>query len=427
MEYLLLGFLGLAALFLGFLFWNKPTLLIYAIILFCFVSDLFVSFLHIPESIRYVADLLSIYLMVIGVVLMLIKPHKLYANVPFILIGIMVLIAVMSYVVNEYRFVSFGVGVFQFFRGFCFFIACICVLKKEDVERLTKWFIFAAFANLLVSLFEYFVLHQSWDNNGGLFGTIVGCNGKMNLFMVLAITIAAVLYMNKKLSVWLTIGVMLCCLIAATVSELKIFYLEFILCIVLVVLFSKPNKKTIGFLLGGGIAVWIGVMVLGKMYPNFEDFFSLEAMLEYATEDYGTSKGSLNRLSGVFVMLSDYLRLPVQKVFGLGLGNAHVGTSFYNQYEYLKYIFFYSSYVVTEVGITGLVTLVGFYIVNAVVSLRFFFQKKEGTVYFLIAATSSVMSVVLMIYDTSLISVTSYLMYFWLAVPYIMMKRPKEQ
>ncbi|MBQ3029098.1 MAG: hypothetical protein IJD26_08440 [Lachnospiraceae bacterium] len=425
MTYILLGFLGLAVILFGCLFWDKPTLLIYGIILFCFVNDMLISFFAVPEAIRYVADLLSIYLMVIGVVMVFIRPWKLHAGIPIAIIGLLALVAVASYCFNDYSIVSFGVGVFQFFRGFCFFIACICILQKEDVNRLMNLFLVAAFANLAVSLFEYFRYHAKWDNNGGLFGIIVGCNGKMNLYIVIVSVIVAVLYLHKKISVVPAVGVLGSCLITATISELKIYYLELILCIALVVLFSKPSKKTVAFVVGGGIAIWLAILVLGELYPLFRDFFNLESMLEYATEDYGTSEGSVNRLSGVPMMLSDYLHTPMQKTFGLGLGNAHEGTAFYNQHEYLKYVYFYVSYVVTEMGLAGLLGLMSFFLINGVISIRFAFRDKENFPYYLISGVVSVFSIVFIIYDSSLITVTSYLLYFWLAVPYIMKKEQK--
>lgn len=427
MTYILLGFLGLAVILFGCLLWDKPTLLIYGVILFCFVSDLLISFFAVPETIRYVADLLSIYLMVMGMVMVFIKPWKLSAGVPLAVIGLLALIAVASYCFNKYSVLTFGIGAFQFFRGFCFFAACICILQKDDVKRLMNWFIIAAYANLAVSLFEYFRYHAKWDNNGGLFGIIVGCNGKMNLYIVIVSVIVAVLYLHKKMSVVPAVGVLGSCLITATISELKIYYLELILCIALAVLFSKPSKKTIAFVVGGGLAIWLAVMVLGELYPLFKDFFNLESMLEYATEDYGTSEGSVNRLSGVQIMLSDYLHTPMQKMFGLGLGNAHEGTAFYNQHEYLKYVYFYVSYLVTEMGIAGLLGFILFFLANSVISIRFAFRDKENFQYYLIAGIVSIFSIVFMVYDSSLITAASYLLYFWLAVPYIMIKQPKVQ
>ena len=391
MTYILLGVLGLAAILLGFLFWNKPTLLIYGVIVFCFVNDLFVSFLHIPAAIRYIADLLSIYLLVAGCVIMLIKPHKLYANVPLALIGILGLITITSFCVNSYSVINFGIGIFQFFRGFCFFIACICILDVEDVKRLTKLFIWMAFANLFISFFEYFRYHAKWDNNGGLFGIIVGCNGKMNLYIIIVTAIVAVLYLHKKIPTLLVAGVLGCCLITATISELKIYYLELILCIALAVVFSKPSKKTIVFVLGGGIGIWLAISILGELYPRFADFFNIETILEYSTDDYGSSEGSVNRLSGIPMILSEFLHLPIQKIFGLGLGNAHVGTAIYNQYEYLKYTYFYTTYVVIEVGIIGLVGLIVFFIANAAKSIYYSFREKENSVYCLIAGIVSVL------------------------------------
>lgn len=424
MTYILLGILGLAAIFMGVWFWNKPTLLVYGVIVFCFVNDLFISFLNIPAAIRYVADLLSVYLMVAGVIIMLLKPHRLYAKLPLAAIVILGVIAIVSYLVNDYSVITFGIGVFQFFRGFCFFIACICILEKEDVKRLTRLFIWAAFANLFISFFEYFKYGAKWDNNGGLFGTIVGCNGKMNLYIVIVTVIVAVLYLHKQMPTLLAAGVLGCCLVTATISELKIYYLELMLCIAFVVLFSKPSKKTVAFVIGGGLAIWLAISVLGRLYPLFADFFNVESILEYATEDYGNAEGSVNRLSGVPMILSEHLHMPVQKLFGIGLGNAHEGTAFYNQYEYLKYTYFYAPYVVVEVGITGLVGLIGFFVINAVKSVKYSFKEKENAVYFLIAGIVSVFAIVFVIYDSSLITVTSYLLYFWLAVPYIMKKQP---
>ena len=279
MIYIVLGILGFLALFIGVLFWNKPILLIYGVVIFCFVSDLFISNLHMPESIHYVADFLSIYLMLIGIVLELIKPHRLYAVAPFIIILILGGIALASFCLNDYSLVTFGIGAFQFFRGFCFFIACICILEKEDVRRLSKLFMYAAFANLFISLFEYFTYHSKWDNNGGLFGIIVGCNGKMNIYIVIVTSLVAVLYLNRKISTLLTAGVLGCCLITATISELKIYYLELIFCIALAVLLSKPSKKTVFFVVGGALAIRIAVFVLGQLYPLFADFFNVETMI----------------------------------------------------------------------------------------------------------------------------------------------------
>ncbi len=427
MTYILLGFVGLAAIFFGYLFWNKPTLLVYGVILFCFVNELFISFFNIPTAVAHIAGLLSVYLMIVGVVATFLRPYKLYATIPFVLIGIMLLVSLVSFFVNDYGLLAYGVGAFQFFRGFCFFIACICILTREDVVRLAKVFIGASFANLLISLVEYFKYHAKWDNNGGLFGIVVGCNGKMNLFLVIVSAIVAVLYLHKKLSTVMTVGALGCCLITATISELKIYYLELILCIALVVLISKPSKRTVAFVAGGGVAIWFAILILGKMYPLFRDFFSLESILEYAEEDYGTSAGSVNRLSGVSIMLSDYLHTPMQKIFGIGLGNAHVGTPFYIQHEFLKYVFFYTSYLVTELGLVGLVSLAAFFLINGVISIRYAYQDKEGFPYYLIAGIVSVFSIVIMIYDASLVSITSCLLYFWLAVPYIMKKHPKVQ
>ncbi len=425
MIYILFGFLGFAALFLACLFWDKPTLLIYGVILFCFINDLLISFLHMPDMIRYVADLLSIYLMFIGFVVILINPCKLYAKLPMSMICLLIVVAIASFLLNDYSIITFGVGAFQFFRGFTFFIACICVLQKEDVIRLTKIYIAAAFANLVVSFAEYFIYHAKWDNNGGLFGIIVGCNGKMNLFIVIVSIIAIVLYLNKRMKIKWVIGVLGCCLVTATISELKIYYLELILCIALAVLLSKPSKKTVGIVAGGTVAIAIAISILGKIYPLFADFFNPESMIEYATEDYGTAEGSVNRLSGVQIMLSEHLHTPTQKFFGIGLGNAHEGTSFYAQREYLKYTYFYTSYIVTEMGIVGLVSFMAFFLVNGGIAIKNAFKDKENYPYYMIAAIVSIVSIVFIFYDTSLITATSYLLYFWLAVPYILRKQQK--
>lgn len=418
-------FLGAAFLLLVLCFlllWNKPVILIYFVVFFALTNDMFISVLHFPDSIHFLGDAVCVYLFILGFM-----KSQGYRRNPYMLLlrmtGIILfLIAIVSYLINSYSMSVWIIGILQFFRGFAFFFACTEFLDLKEIKRLYRIFLYGAVFNLFIGFIEYKKYGAKWDNNGGLFGMIVGCNGKMNIFLIIVTTIVIAFYMNRKMRLMPAIIILGCCLISSTVSELKIYYIELAICVILTMLFSKMSRKTVILTIIVFAGIVAGIKVLGVLYPRFQNFYTMDYIMSYSTGDYGNSEGSINRLTGVTTMLTDYLKLPVQKVFGIGLGNAHVGTAFYTQYKFLAYYFFYSAYLVTEMGISGLASFLIFFVLVTVQSLKMQKGNSQESVYYVVSAVVALFSFISVIYDAALITTSAYLLYLVLAVPFALQR-----
>ena len=382
--------------------------------------------LGLPWFIRYILDIVWTLLL-----LMMVLRQKIRKNMIGIL-SLWVLIffaySIVTYIVQYQSAFYFLWGLRNNFRFFVAFLAVIAFLAPNDIRDYFKLFDLLFWINVVISLYQYFVLELSGDYLGGVFGTEKGGNAYTNTFFVIMLTKDILFYLEKKEKLAATVSECMAMLLVAVLAELKFFFVEFALIVALAALFTKFTWRKILIILGGSVAVVAFASLLVIVYPDFEGFLSLQYILESATSDKGyTSTGDLNRLNAISRINELWLKTPWQRLFGLGLGNCDtssfdfLNTPFYEAYGTMHYTWISYAMMYLECGWIGLIFYFGFFVL-VYLSIRRIEKRCSGvaTTYCRMGRILALMCMIIAIYNSSLRTEAGYMMYFALSVPFVM-------
>ena len=390
-----------------------------------FFSTLY-ELLPFPRVIRYVLDaawLLLVYFLLRG-------RSPLKRNRGFQLIGLWTLAfliyTVLVYLVQFQSPLYYLWGFRNNFRLYAAFFAFGAMLDREDVEGYFRLFDTLFWLNAVVSLFQYFVLDLSGDQLGGLFGVEKGSNGWTNIFFSIMVAKSAMFYLEKRERVWVSGLKCVTALALAALAELKFFFVEFVLIIVLASMFSNFTWRKFWILIGGILAVTVGAALLVSVFPNFTDFLSLEWFYENALSNKGyTSSGDLNRLNAIPRINEMWLTNLPERLFGLGLGNCDtstfsiVNTPFFQAYEDYHYTWLSYAIIYLEMGYIGLVLYFGFFVM-VYYQIRRIEKRSEGVIgtYCRIARIMALMCMIFSVYNSSMRAESAYMVHFVIAIPF---------
>ncbi len=316
-------------------------------------------------------------------------------------------------------------GIRNNFRFYVFFAAVVCFLKNDEKERYMECLDVLFWINAGISVVQYFVLDHNGDNLGGLFGVLAGANGYTNIFLVIYLAKTLLWHFNnreKMLSAYSKIGI---CLVIAALAELKFFFVEAAVIIAMTVVFARISFRKIIMAVFVVVALLVGANFLGKLFPEFMDFFEWENLKGLITVKTYATANDLGRFTAIPTISGTIMDSSWQRAFGFGLGNcdyaaySFLQTPFYLQYEYLHYMWFSTAFVFLEMGWVGLIFFFGFF---GVVYLRTNKLRKQGgenEVYCQLAMVTAVVCVMIGIYNSSLRSESGYLAYFIMALPFV--------
>ena len=153
-------------------------------------------------------------------------------------------------------------------------------------------------------------------------------------------------------------------------SELKFFYIEFIVILCIVTLITKFTWKKVLVIVLGLIGMIVGVSILIRIFPEYVGQFTFELLYESAASDKGyTSSGDINRLSAIST-ISKYLFTERYQFFiGYGLGNCDLSsisvfnTAFYERHSDVNYNWFSHAFMYLETGYIGLILYIILFII----------------------------------------------------------------
>lgn len=393
-----------------------------------FAFFLLIDLLGLPYSVKYTVDvawMLLLLYMIKGRVVLPNVQTKGPAMITLLFFG-------LSVFVYLFRFQSpfyFLWGLRNNARFFVFFFACVVFVKERSAEHYLRFFDKVFWINIPVILYQYLVMGKVQDTLGGVFGVEKGCNGYLNVFLVIVVTSSILRYMNKKeqpVSCFLKCALSL---VIAVFAELKIFVVELALVTLLSALMTRFSMRKVAVMVGAAVGVILTGRLIAARYPAFSDWFRVSGMLEILSA-YGGYTGSsdMNRLTAIPVSLS-YLPTLGEKLFGLGLGNCDYSsfefliTPFFAAHEKLHYAWFSSAFLVLEMGLVGFGLYCLFF---AWVYFGATAREKSGDANPQICQTArilAIMCLVLVIYNVSLRTEAAYMMYFVLALPFL----PKEK
>lgn len=398
--------------------------LIWLMIVVTFSLATSIQFLHFPTVIKYSLDLLWVFL-----ILIMIKNRWTFANKEMIFlygwIGTFLIITLINYFFNYQSVFYYLWGLRNNFRFYIIFFACAFFMKKDDTGLVFKLFDIVFWINSIICFVQYFVFEIKQDNLGGVFGVEEGCNGALNLFLVIVIIKSMIFFLNKEETI---IECLLKCasaLIISAFAELKFFYIEFAIIVIMAVLITKFTFRKFLVIIGGVLGLVVSISLLIDIFPIFEDFFTIEAILDSATDVSGyTASGDMNRLTGMAIINERFLKGFGEKLFGLGLGNCDyssyefLSSPFFEKYSELHYTWMSTTWGYLENGLIGVVFFFGFFVIIAILMLKRILKKDTDVKLVQIVLILCVCCVLIGIYNASLRTETAYLVYFILSIPF---------
>ena len=405
-------------------------LLIYCIFCVLLFKGFFID-LGAPIEIKYLLDIFNIFLFVIALKKIAIVYKKF--RLIILLYLFFILIGTLSTIANVERWESHAIYWLLDCRLFLqfpmFLISCGVLLKKEEVENIFDKLLLFQILNTFLIIYQYFTV-EAWDYwmrgdyLNGFFGTSRGGNMYVNVLLLTVTLIVFDRWFHKKMKLQYALLFWISCLIDATLIELKIYYVEIVLCFFMVFFldnrFNRIKKKKLlifcGGLTVGIITIPVMISVLYKLYPWMEGSMSISNIIAIASSQNGyTSSGDLNRLTAIGQVYSEIFNKNIlDGLIGIGLGNANTGgqmTLFAKIYDATHYSYFQSAYVFIETGIIGLALYV--------LSFCIIFIQGKKTRYSTIVRIMAVMAIILIIYDEVLKTEGAYIVYFALALAFI--------
>lgn len=408
---------------------SKKKIWIFIQIIFVYMMLWFRDVIGLPSVIVYLTDIVVVLIIILqfrsikqGIKLSPVKP-QLY------IVGAIVLCMILGAVVNLANPILFLWGFRNNIRFFVFFFLCVALLSKKDIKRFISIFKVFFVMNVVMISFQYFVQGYRDDFLGGFFGVASGCNAYVCVTLCIITAIVMAEFNSSEMTHGKVFIYCVACMYVATVCELKIYFLEFVLIVVIQLLYTKPSKKTIGICIAIGLILVIGFNFIKRYNPAILKIFVDNDAMEYYLSGNGyTNSGDLNRLTAVQKIYSMFFRGDrVHSLFGFGLGScdysnfSFLQSAFYKKYEYLHYRWFSHSWVYLEQGSVGLILLISFFVSIAVYIIGK--RKQNRNIYDLMVFSFLPTCLIGLIYNNALEMETAYIIALMCALPFIAQKQ----
>lgn len=336
-------------------------------IFFVIIMNYLIDGVGLPSVIVYFTDLLMATLCIY---MLLYRKHTLRsvgARVQSVIIFFLIFYMILDGVLNVVNPLLIVWAARKTFRGLIFLVACVRFLELEDVEKIFKALFIVQLVNIVLTSYQFFALGLRQDHLGGIFGTAQGSNAWSNLFFCILLTYYTVCFIQEKSYLKEFIVVIASTIIIAALAEIKVFFVEFPLIIIAVMIFTRVSfKKCILAIVGVGM-FYFALGFFAKYYPLFyARFTSIESILGMG-RDVGTGY-NLSRL-GAFESISKifFNDSIFRKMWGYGLGScetsslAFLNSPFYKTHGQYNYIWFGHMITFLETGYIGIVTTVGMF------------------------------------------------------------------
>lgn len=290
------------------------------------------------------------------------------------------------------------------------------------------------YLNVILATLE-FLMGYSGDNIGGSFGTASGCNGSLNFLLVIISCVYITEYLEKNVELSKMSIALLCCLYLTAISELKVFFFELPVIIVIAMINAKFSFRKIVLTVLGTIGIILGVSLMGRFFDGSGfDFFSSNKIAEYMGDRGYTGAGDLSRFNAIPKVTKLFFSADRTKLFfGFGLGNCSYSSfealtsDFFRRYEWLHYHWFADSMIYLETGLIGLIIFESFF-VSSFFSCRKLSgsctrDREEKASIPKMVSIFSVCCLISSVYNIALLVESGYLAYLVLTLPLIIEKK----
>ena len=386
--------------------------------------------LPIPDAIKFLCDGFLVLLL-----LKLFSQRFTKINnysMPFVVIvGLFFFITLVGYLFNYQSVFYYLWGLRNNIRMFVAFFAFAYLADWEDAKGWIKALDVLFVINFAVVILQYFSGYGQ-DYIGGIFGTSKGCNGSLLIFLciVFAKTILSFMRGEEKMSKCIFVSV--ASLLVSTLSELKMFFILFILILFMASFMTAHSiKKTLFFVFGAVLVVLFSTL-LTVLYKDFTDFLSFDSLIKALTDTGYATDEDIGRFTALPVISQRFLPGFFRKLFGLGLGNCDssslsmFNTPFFESHQTVHYSYFSYAFLFLETGFVGLALYASFFVASFFVSRKL--KKLEMADEFAcqMSIILSVISLILLVYNSSLRMEIGFMLFFVLALPIISANEQRE-
>lgn len=386
--------------------------------------------LPIPDAIKFLCDGFLVLLLL-----------KLFSqrftkidnySMPFVVIVVLFFfITLVGYLFNYQSVFYYLWGLRNNIRMFVAFFAFAYLADWEDAKGWIKALDVLFVINFAVVILQYFSGYGQ-DYIGGIFGTSKGCNGSLLIFLciVFAKTILSFMRGEEKMSKCIFVSV--ASLLVSTLSELKMFFILFILILFMASFMTAHSiKKTLFFAFGAVLVVLFSTL-LTVLYKDFMDFLSFDSLIKALTDTGYATDEDIGRFTALPVISQRFLPGFFRKLFGLGLGNCDssslsmFNTPFFKSHQTVHYSYFSYAFLFLETGFVGLALYASFFVASFFVSRKL--KKLEMADEFAcqMSIILSVISLILLVYNSSLRMEIGFMLFFVLALPIISANEQRE-
>ena len=398
---------------------------IWMMIMLMLFSNMLISFFGFPWSVRYLMDVVWIT----SIAIIILNYHKIDSkgiNNLVYWIVLFLIVTLLVYMVQYQSALYYLWGFRNNFRFYAAFFLFALFLKNQDIENYLRVFDKLFWLNAAISLVQYFAFGIKGDYLGGIFGAESGVNGYTNIFFVVVITKSIVYCIEKKETSKVCISKCIAALYVAALAELKFFFVEFAVILIMAIMLTEFTWRKFAIILGGIAGLSVCTALLMELFPVFDGWFSFDRMFATASNDKGyTGTGDLNRMTAISRINELWLTNVGLRLFGLGLGNcdtssfALVNTPFYEQYGHMHYTWMSYSFMYLECGWIGLIFYFGFFALVYLAIGRI--ERSADPKMKSCCCVSKILAIcctIISIYNGSLRTEAGYMAYFVLAIPF---------
>lgn len=324
-----------------------------------FVVNFLSNIGRIPSALTYVFDVVNICILLANIRLVGAKTKgEWFFNLPVILFAV---VALASGLVNLIapQFVIWQA--ISFSRIFVWIYLFRIFWDLNYLKSFMGFIYKLQFFNVFFVLVQYFVMGLFQDNIGGLFGVERGCNGILNVYLCIVVTWGLNLYLAKKGKLIGLIFTVLSSLLIAAVAELKFFFVEFLLIVVLSIIFARFSRKTVFSIVAIALLISVALGIFAQINPlQYKTLVNFDELLTEADNSNIETGYGISRLNA-FTQISEqfFKNDPFTMFIGFGFGSASQSSipffcaPFYYFYGWLNYYFLTSAMVFIQLGYLG--------------------------------------------------------------------------
>lgn len=386
------------------------------------------------NQINYICDFLLIVLFVMRLSSDNLRYFRIIKAAEFVPIICFAVTVMVGWIFNPASLLMAIWGARNYGRFFIYFIFCIAFLDVQDVYKMEDAFFHVFPIHMLFIAYQYIVEGLNQDRLSGIFGNSAGGNGGLMIYLVIMLCIIMARYEYKKVSL-VKFGVyLMLVLVNAALSELKFLFVVAIIMLIWYLFMSRRKGKGMIMALAFILLFYVSVQILYIIFPEYANFLDINNILnQVSAQEVYASQFDVGR-TAVFSKLSPIITKWAGRDalwIGIGLGNADyssamvfLNSAFFNAYEYIHYTWLSLGYLFVETGYIGTIAYTSFFVVSEICAILRY--QKRTTYMNLLGTFFPLVSLILLVYNSTLRSNYAYMLFAVLSWSIICTKRQNK-